>query len=106
MISVLIVAPPREDLAELVGRHPSVEILRARDLEETLEKLGRNRRIDAVLLLSGKDSAEIAAGIREEDPGAPPLFAPASAGSLSGIRSLPAEEPGRLLDLLARELSS
>lgn len=106
MITLLVVTPAPGKVEALSIRHPSVEILRARDSEEAIEKLARNRRIDAVLLLAGEDSAAIAQAIREEDPGGPPIFVPSSAGSLPGIRALPAEDPARLLELITRELSS
>ncbi len=106
MISVLVVAPPREDLAKLVSRHPSVEILRARDLEETLEKLGRNRRIDAVLLLI-EETERIVAAIQEENPAPPPLFLPRTVlDPPAGTRTLPAEELGELLDLVVQAIQS
>ena len=50
----------------------------AAGVEEALEKLARNRRIDAVLLLADADPAAAAQAIHDEDPGAPPLFVPAS----------------------------
>ncbi len=107
MISILVVAPEREDLAQLAGRHRSVEILRARDLEETLEKLGRNRRIDAVLLLTGAEAARIVTAIQEENPAPPPLFLPATeAAHPPGVRALPGEDAGELLDLLVKEIES
>jgi hypothetical protein len=105
MITVLLVGPERHEVATLVGRDPSVEILLARDLEETLERLARNRRIDAVLLLAGRENARIARAIRDEDPASPPLFVPASAADVAGARTLAAEEPELLLALLERELS-
>jgi hypothetical protein len=98
MITVLIVAPPRPDLAELEGRDPSIEILFARDAEEALEKLGRNRRIDAVLLLE-EDPAATAMEVFEDNPGAPPLFAPLEDRPIRGVRPL---SPSPLPELLAR----
>ena len=72
MITVLAESPPRPDVAELEGRYPSIEVLLSRDIEETLEKLSRNRRIDAVLLL-GPDPEATARAILEEIPAAPAL---------------------------------
>ena len=104
MITVLVVGPPETNAAEFAEGHPSVEILAADGVDEALEKLARNRRIDAVLLLPGADAPSVAEALREEDPAAPPVFAPASAGSIAGARSLAAEEPLRLLELVVRTL--
>ncbi len=105
MISILVVAPGPESLTRLAGRHPSVEILRARGAEEALEKLGRNRRIDAVLLLAGRENAGIVEEILEDNPAPPPLFLPATGtGQPAGARALPAEDPGELLDLVLAEI--
>ena len=107
MISVLVVAEPGEELSVLVTRRPSVEILTAHGLEEAVEKLARNRRIDAVLLLSEREAAAIVAAIREENPAPPPLFVPAGEGPApSGTISLPASSREELLDLLSAELKS
>ena len=100
MITVLIVSPPRPKLEEVEGSDPSIEILFARDAGEALEKLGRNRRIDAVLLLEG-DPTATAAEVLEDNPAAPPLFAPLGNRTIEGVRSLP---PASLPDLLARIL--
>ena len=100
MITVLIVSPPGSELEEAEGRDPSIEILFARDAEEALEKLGRNRRIDAVLLLEG-DPAATAAEVLDDNPAAPPLFAPLENRSIPGVRPL---SPAPVPDLLARIL--
>jgi hypothetical protein len=71
--------------------------------EDALEKLARNRRIDAVLLL-GADAAQIARMIGEEDPGAPPLYAPVSAGKIAGVAPLAAAAPEAIVEALARLL--
>ena len=108
MITILAVALPdqAETLDRVAARKPSLELLHARDVEEALERLSRNRRIDAVLLLlPAERAAEVAAVVREEDPGAPPLYAPAASQPLPPVRPLPGETPGELLDSLARELS-
>jgi hypothetical protein len=103
MISVLVVGGA-DQVAELAGHDPSVEVLTARGLEETLEKLGRNRRIDAVLLLEREGAGAIVEGIRDDNPAHPPLFAPASFPRIPGARVLTAEEPGPLIDLLLASL--
>lgn len=105
MLTILVLAPPDPALDALADSHPSVEILRAHDLDEALEKLGRNRRIDAVLLAgpAAADAAEILSEIHEDNPAPPPVFvpAPASGGPLpSGARELPAGPPAALLDAL------
>ncbi len=105
MLSVLVVSRATEDLSRLSGRHPSVEVLHAHEPEEAVEKLARNRRIDAVLLLCGTDDARIVEAIREDIPAAPPLFLMASdRAALPGTRPLPPGDPEELLDRLVKEL--
>jgi hypothetical protein len=106
MISVLVVASEGEQLDGLAERNASVEVLTAHGLEDTLEKLGRNRRIDAVLLLSGEDARAIVAAIEEDNPAHPPLFQPAGRRRLPGTRILAAARPEELIDLLLGELRS
>jgi hypothetical protein len=106
VISVLIVVEAEQSLEELAGRHPSVEILMAHGVEDALEKLGRNRRIDAVLLLAGTANPAIIGAIREDNPAHPPMYLPAGQPAPRGIRTLPAGDPAELLDLLLRELES
>jgi len=107
VISILVVTRQGEDLAALAGRDPSVEILLAQGAEDAVEKLARNRRIDAVLLLAGEEAAGVVSAIREDNPAPPPLFLPEAAPSpLSGIRRLAAEEPGRLIELLAASIEA
>ena len=97
MITILAVAGRVGELAPALLRHPSIEVLTASGVEDALEKLARNRRIDAVLLL-GTDALEVASAIGQEDPAAPPLFAPASAGAIPGVRSLPDRDPAALAE--------
>jgi hypothetical protein len=104
MISVLIVAAAEEELEDLVGRYPSVEVLSAHGVEDALEKLGRNRRIDAVLLAAGEANAAIVSAIRDDNPAHPPLYFPAGGPAPRGVRFLPAGRPADLLDLIRREL--
>ena len=106
MISVLIVAAAEQSLEDLAGRHPSVEILAAHGVEDALEKLARNRRIDAVLLLAGQENPSVAGAIRDDNPAHPPLFGAAGQPAAEGVRPLPAAKPAELLDLLLRELES
>ncbi len=105
MISVLVVGGGKEDIEEMEARHPSVEVLAARGVEDALEKLGRNRRIDAVLLLSD-DEAAIVAAIEEDNPAHPPLFQPAGRKAAPGTRVLAATRPEELIGLLIEELRS
>lgn len=103
MITLLAVGGAAEDLAPAFARHASVEVLAAAGAEDALEKLARNRRIDAVLLL-GADAAEVARMIGEEDPGAPPLYAPGSAGKIARVAPLADAAPEAIVEALARLL--
>ncbi len=106
MITILVLGPgsPLADPAPAGATDPSVEILGAASAEEALEKLARNRRIDAVLFLPGSQARELAETLAEEDPSAPPLFAPASMGEIPGVRLLPDGEPAQLLKRMVRRL--
>ena len=104
MITILAVGREAEPLAAFGASHPSVEIVTADGAEDALERLARNRRIDAVLILVEPGAAETARLLREEDPGAPPLFAPAAAGSIAGVRSLAGEGGPALIEGLLRAL--
>jgi hypothetical protein len=107
MISVLVVAKPGEDLASLEGQDPSVEVLLAQGLEEALEKLARNRRIDAVLLLAGEETASILEAIQEDSPAHPPIFVPVGSGPvLRGVQTLPGHGAQELLNLLKQKLET
>lgn len=108
MITVLVVSDPgrSSELDGAAAGMPSLEILHARDLEQALDRLARNRRIDAVLLLLDSDRAgEVAATILEEDPAAPPLFAP-EAVAAKNARPLSGDAPEDLLHAIVRELSA
>jgi hypothetical protein len=110
MITVLVVGPRErtQDFDAAASRNPSIELLHAVELEEALDRLARNRRIDAVLLLLVETEAarKVAETVLEEDPGAPPLFAPAMSGDIAGVRALPAETADDLLRSIVRALSS
>jgi CheY-like chemotaxis protein len=106
MMTILVVGAPAAEASRYAEAHPSVEVLAASGNDEALEKLARNRRIDAVLLLPGSEAGELAAELAEEDPSAPPLFAPASVGAIPGVRALAAEDPERLLELVVQALDS
>jgi hypothetical protein len=109
MITILVLGASHGDAAPATASSagdPSVEILSAAGAEEALEKLARNRRIDAVLLLPGSAARELADTLAEEDPSAPPLFAPASMGEIHGAITLPDGDFAALLNELERRLSS
>lgn len=106
MISILAVLPEGVQLEGLAARHPSVEVLTAHGVEDTLEKLGRNRRVDAVLLLEEQGMAAIVAALEEDNPAHPPLFQAAGGLRVPGTRVLATEKPAELIDLLVRELES
>ena len=106
MITVLVVSEPgrARDLDAAAARMPSLEVLHAGDVEQALDRLARNRRIDAVLLLlEGETGAEIVRTVLEEDPGAPPIFVAGNA--IEGTRSLETAEPAALLESLERSLA-
>jgi hypothetical protein len=106
VITILTVGGPDRDLAVAFGRNPSVEVVTARDVDDALEKLARNRRVDAVLLLDGASAGASARTILEEDPAAPPLYAPESAGAIPRARPLPGANPSDLVAALAAHLES
>lgn len=109
MITILVVASTEdsEALDSVAARKPSLELLHAEDVEEALERLSRNRRIDAVLLLLPPDrAAEVAALVAEEDSSAPPLFAPAATGTVPDVRPLDATTPEALLEAVTKRLSA
>ncbi len=107
MFTILVISPDSDDLAAMLESHPSVEILRAKNAEEALEKLGRNRRVDAILLLSGPENAAIAGEIREDTPAPPPFFTVKGGGETAPPSSrLEAASPEKLLESLIERLSS
>lgn len=79
---------------------PSFEILRARSGDEAIEKLARNRRIDAVLFTGGAVGRETIDRLSAEDALSPPLF---STGS-EAVDGTIALEPASLFDELRRRL--
>jgi hypothetical protein len=104
VITILAVGEDAEALAALGAAHPSVEILTARGAEDALERLARNRRIDAVLLLAGTGASRTAALVLEEDPGAPPIFAAISGAA--GVRRIEPGPPDAMLSRVIQELSA
>lgn len=108
MLTVLVVSPPDPELDALSGALPSIEVLHAHGAEDALEKLGRNRRIDAILLarLSAASAAAILREIREDNPAPPPVFAADSVegGIARGARPLAGDGFRALLQALERAL--
>jgi hypothetical protein len=100
MLTVLVVGALGQTEPAVLAA-PSVEVLHAAGSESAVETLGRNRRIDAVLLWAGKENEEIAAAIREDNPAPPPIFA-VSPAPQHGVSPLP---PGSLSDSLDRLVS-
>jgi len=87
------------------SERPSVEVMTAEDGEEILDKLARNRRIDAVLLMPGAGAAELAAAIREEDPAGPPVYAWGDGAGIEGVRALPARSAEEAIAAIVAELA-
>jgi hypothetical protein len=107
MITVLVVGPREraQDLDAAAARNPSIELLHAAELEEALDRLARNRRIDAVLLLlEAERAAEIVELVLAEDPAAPPIFSAGTPPEIPGVRALGGSSARELLDSLAHEL--
>jgi hypothetical protein len=102
MIHVLVVGP--RSLAGLAARRSSVEVLHAETAEEAVEKLARNRRVDAVLLLLAEGNTAAARAIREDVVPPPPLFAGAADPAIPGVRPLASLDPAEMLDLLESAL--
>lgn len=106
MITVLVVGASAAALVSPADEDPSIEVMTAAGTEEALEKLARNRRIDAVLLLGDGEPEATAAAIHEEDPGAPPLFVPESVSAPPRVRPIEAASPAGLLHAIAHALSA
>ena len=66
---------------------PSFEILRARTGDEAVEKLARNRRIDAVLFADDTLARETIELLDREGSGRPPLFraGPCAIADVTGL---------------------
>jgi hypothetical protein len=82
MLSILIVLSAADAAAPPQAPSASVEVLYARGVEEALEKLARNRRIDAVLMAAGIENSQIEAVIREDEPAPPQIFRAVSAQAI------------------------
>ena len=107
MISVLVVGRQGDDLDHLEAEDPSVEVLTAHGIEDALEKLSRNRRVDALLLCAGPDTEAMVAAIREDSPAHPPIFVPAGLGRpIPHTIAVEAAETRELLNLLKGKLEA
>ena len=104
MITVLVVGEA-SGFEEAAAPDGAVEVVHARDAEEAVEKLGRNRRIDAVLLAGLADPCGVVDEIRADNPSPPTLFATAGA-SCPGAETLPPGDPKSVLALILRTLSA
>jgi hypothetical protein len=71
MLHVLVVSP---EGARDLAAPASFEVLWARSAEDAVEKLARNRRIDAVLFLDDATARQTADLLAGEEGAAPPLF--------------------------------
>ncbi|HKF41868.1 MAG TPA: hypothetical protein VKG01_02090 [Thermoanaerobaculia bacterium] len=107
MISILVVGEAGGKLDALEAADPSVEVLFAHGIEEALEKLGRNRRIDALILSGGPETEAMVQAIREDNPAHPPIFVPAGLG-LAIPHTTPIEEadPTGMLHVLKGKLEA
>ena len=107
MITVLAAGRGAGNLGDLPagGGSPSVEVMTAEEDEEVLDKLARNRRIDAVLLMPGEGAAALAASIHEEDPAGPPVYGWGEAGRVDGVRALAAKDAREAIEELVAALS-
>ena len=74
MVTILVVLAESASLPDAGSKNPSIEILYARGAEEAVEKLGRNRRIDAVLIAAANETSAIESAISDDEPAPPTLF--------------------------------
>jgi hypothetical protein len=88
------------------GRRPSLEVMTAEGDEEVLDKLARNRRIDAVLLMPGAGAPTLAAAIHEEDPAGPPVYGWGAATGIEGVHELAARSAAEAIEEIVRALSA
>jgi hypothetical protein len=93
------------EVAGAAAGRPSLEVMTAEDDEEVLDKLARNRRVDAVLLMPGPGAAALAAEIREEDPAGPPIYAWGESQAIDGVHGLRATSAAEAIEELLRELA-
>lgn len=101
MVTLLVIGTDADALAPAGAR---VEILRASDVEDGLEVLARNRRIDAILILSGAAPSAIISAIREENSAPPPIFVAGGAQPASAGSRAVSEDPTLAIEEICREL--
>jgi hypothetical protein len=102
MLAVLVVG--KDPAAALPEAGSAIEILHAHGADEAVEKLGRNRRIDAVLILPTADAAEIVAAIREDVVSPPPIFLAAGAPKIPATTRLAERELSEMLSRVVKAL--
>ena len=101
MLSILVVGLAQTPIAPA---NAQVEILRAHSIDEAVEKLARNRRIDAILILSGLSAPEVIGAIREENSAPPPLFVSSGTDPApSGARQV-SDDPARAIEQVLAEI--
>lgn len=105
MITVLAAGRGAGSLAGVAAGRPSLEVMTADEDEEVLDKLARNRRVDAVLLMPGPGAAALAAAIREEDPAGPPIYAWGEATGIDGVHGLGAKSAAEAVEEIVTALS-
>ena len=79
---------------------PSFEILRAHSAEDALEKLSRNRRIDAVLFFDDETARATTLLLSEDGGVSPPLYR----NGPSGVAGVVSVDPGSLFEDLQDRL--
>lgn len=104
MLTFLLVGDP-PGAGDLPEPDSSLEVLHARDAEEAIEKLGRNRRIDAVLMLGKAAERAGVEAIREDVIAPPPIFLAAGSPTIPGTRRVAGRNMRALLEAMGRELA-
>ena len=97
MLHVLAVDP---EAPRPLEAPPSIEVAWAHDAEDALEKLSRNRRIDAVLFFDDATARATADILAADGGGWPPLFQEGGS-AVDGIEAL---DPAALFENLRRRL--
>ena len=105
MITILAAGRGADELPGVAAGRPSLEVMAAEQKEEVLDKLARNRRVDAVLLMPGSGAPALAAAIREEDPAGPPVYAWGNALGIEGVHRLMARTAEEAVDEIVRALA-
>ena len=104
MLTILLVGnPPGAD--DLPEPDSSLEVLHARDAEEAVEKLGRNRRIDGLLMLGAAAEPSAIEAIREDVIAPPPIFLAAGAPAIPGTRRVEGRSVRELIEAMGRTLA-